>query len=129
MSDMNMPAAPAAAPTGALHWSSAEFDAKLKEAGDKPVIVDFYAEWCGPCKLAAPIIDKLSTEYATKAVIAKVDTDENNDLAAKYGVMSIPTVVVFKKQGDAMVEVDRKIGFPGEPGYRQMIDKVVGAAA
>lgn len=132
MSDMNQAAgmpAPTTAVTGAPHWNAADFPAKLKQAGDLPVIVDFYAEWCGPCKLAAPIIDKLATEYKDKAVIAKVDTDENNDLAAQYGVMSIPTVIVFKKQGEEMVEIDRKIGFPGEPGYRQMIEKAAGGSA
>lgn len=128
MSDMNQAAG---MPKGAPHWTAEEFDQKLKEAGDLPIIVDFYAEWCGPCKLAAPIIDKLSGEYAGKAIIAKVDTDENNELAGKYGVMSIPTVVIFKKQAgaEAPTEIDRKIGFPGEPGYRQMIDKAVGGQA
>jgi len=105
----------------AIHFSSEDFDQQLKDAGDKPVFVDFYADWCGPCKLAAPIIDKLAVEYEGKAIIAKVDTDKNNDISAKYGIQSIPTVIVFKKG----VEVNRKIGFPGEPVYRQMLDKAV----
>lgn len=102
----------------AQHLNAAQFDKIVAEAGRKPVMVDFYAEWCGPCKLAAPVIDKLSGEYNDKAVIAKVDVDENRELAQKYDVMSIPTVIIFKN-GE---EVDRKIGFPGEAGYRQMLD-------
>jgi thioredoxin 1 len=108
----------------AQHLTQDDFDQTLQDAGDKPVMVDFYAEWCGPCKLAAPIIDKLSGEFADQMIIAKLDTDENNAVAAKYGVMSIPTVIVFHK-GE---EIDRKIGFPGEDGYRQMIDQALADA-
>ncbi len=115
------------AQTGARHLTDADMQQVLNEAGGKPVFVDFFAEWCGPCKLAAPIVDKLADEYADKVIIAKLDVDENPDTARQYGVMSIPTVIVFQKQGDSITELDRKIGFPGEPGYRQMLDKVVGA--
>ncbi|OIO44317.1 MAG: thioredoxin [Candidatus Pacebacteria bacterium CG1_02_43_31] len=83
-----------------------------------PVLVDFYAEWCGPCKLAAPVIEELGAEYAGKAVIAKVNVDEQNQLSTDYGVMSIPTVIAFSK-GE---EVDRKIGFAGKDGYISMIE-------
>lgn len=111
-----------------VYLDSQTFDQKLAEAGanDQPVFVDFYAEWCGPCKMAAPIVDKLAGEYGDKMVIAKLNVDENNDVAARYGVMSIPTVIVFKKndQGE-MEESDRKIGFPGEQGYRQMLDQAL----
>ena len=69
--------------------------------------------------MAAPILDSLADEYKDKATIVKVDVDENNALAGKYGVMSIPTVVLFK----AGQEADRKIGFAGEEGYREMLDK------
>lgn len=102
----------------AKHLNTEEFKKIVESAGRKPVMIDFYAEWCGPCKLAAPVIDKLSGEYNGKAVIAKVDVDENRELAQEHGVMSIPTVIIFKN-GE---EFDRKIGFPGEVGYRQMID-------
>ncbi len=108
--------------TGAAHLTKDDFQTTLDSAGDKPVFVDFYAEWCGPCKLAAPVIDKLSGEYQDKAIIAKLNVDENNEVAASHGVMSIPTVIVFHK-GE---EVDRKIGFPGEVGYRQMLERVLG---
>lgn len=114
-------------PKGAAHLSDADFVATLKQAGDQPVFVDFYAEWCGPCKLAAPIIDKLADEYRGKAVLAKVDVDAHNDLAKQFGVMSIPTVIVFKRQGEESKEVNRLIGFQGEPKYREMLDKALSA--
>lgn len=101
---------------GAAHINQDEFDAKVLQS-DKPVMVDFYAEWCGPCKMAAPIIDQLAQEFSDKALIVKVDVDANNELAGKYGVMSIPTVIIYKNGQ----EVDRKIGFPGEAGYRSML--------
>jgi len=102
----------------AQHINADQFDQAVLQSS-KPVLVDFFAEWCGPCKMAAPILDSLADEYKDKATIVKVDVDENNPLAGKYGVMSIPTVVLFKSGQ----EVDRKIGFAGEEGYREMLDK------
>lgn len=108
---------------GAKHLSSQDFQATLDQAAkdNQPVFVDFYADWCGPCQMAAPIVDKLAGEYAGKAVVAKVNVDENNDISGEHGVMSIPTVIIFKN-GE---EVDRKIGFPGEDGYREMLDQAI----
>jgi thioredoxin 1 len=103
---------------GALHLTQDNFKKTLADAGDQPVLVDFYAEWCGPCKMAAPVIEELAGEYDGKAVIAKVNVDEQSALAAEYGVMSIPTVIVISK-GE---EVDRKIGFAGKDGYVSMIE-------
>ena len=88
---------------------------------DKPVLVDFYADWCGPCRAAAPIIEELSGEYEGKAVIGKLDVDANTSVAGKYGVMSIPTVIMF--QGGK--ETDRQVGYAGKPGYEGMLKKVV----
>ncbi len=120
---------PTTGQTGAQHVTGEELMALFKSAGDKPIMIDFFATWCGPCKLAGPVIDKLSLEYADQAMLVKLDVDENNDTARQFGVMSIPTVVVMKKDGDQMKEIDRKIGFPGEAGYRQMLDKATGATA
>ncbi|MCB9813216.1 MAG: thioredoxin [Pseudomonadales bacterium] len=102
---------------GVAHLTKNDFQKTLDEAAKMPVLVDFYAEWCGPCKLAAPIIEELGVEYDGKAVIAKVNVDEQNQLAAEHGVMSIPTVIVFVNGQ----EVDRKIGFAGKDGYVAMI--------
>lgn len=104
-----------------LQITDKDFEDKVLKA-DKPVMVDFFAEWCGPCKTAAPIIDELSEEYRGKVEIVKVDVDANQVTAGKYGVMSIPTVVMFKG-GE---EVDRMIGFKGKEGYEEMIKKTVG---
>lgn len=103
----------------AAHLTADNFQDTLNNEDSLPVLVDFFAEWCGPCKMAAPVIDKLSGDYEGKMVIAKLDVDQNNSIAAKYGVMSIPTVIVFK-DGE---EVDRQIGFPGEDGYKAMIER------
>jgi thioredoxin 1 len=106
--------------TGAVHLTDQTFDQAL--SGGKPVFVDFYATWCGPCQIAGPIIDRLSKEYADRVLVAKLDVDEYNALAKKYGVMSIPTVIVFKKEGDEVKEVTRLVGFSGEPAYRKLLD-------
>ena len=70
------------------------FDDIIK--GDKPVLVDFFATWCGPCRMMAPVIEELAEEYDGKVKIGKLDVDENSDIAARYGVMSIPTIILFK---------------------------------
>ena len=87
----------------------------------KPVLLDFYADWCGPCKMATPILEELAGEYGDKVVIAKLDVDRNQEVAGQFGVMSIPTVIMFEK-GE---EVDKQIGFAGREGYVVMIKKVV----
>ena len=84
-----------------------------------PVLVDFWASWCGPCKMVAPVMDQLAEEFAGKAKIVKVDIDENAELAMEYGVMSIPTVIVFKN-GDI---ADKVIGAYPKSQYAEMIEK------
>ena len=80
-----------------------KFDELLK--GDKPVVCDFFATWCGPCKMLAPVMEEVSRDCADKAVFVKVDVDENGDLARRYGVMSIPQVFVFKNGEEAAKSV------------------------
>lgn len=104
----------------AQHITDAQFEEVVTKS-DKPVMVDFYAEWCGPCKMAAPILDELSDEQ-TDVKIVKMNVDENSEHPQKFGVMSIPTVIMFKG-GE---EVDRKIGYGGKAGYEEMIDGVKG---
>lgn len=80
------------------------FQAEVLES-DIPVVVDFWAEWCGPCKMIAPSLDEISTEMAGKVKIAKLNIDENPDLAAQFGVRSIPTLAMFKDGAVADVKV------------------------
>ncbi len=86
---------------------------------DKPVLVDFWAAWCGPCRMLAPTIDKLYEDYSDKAVIGKVNVDEENELAARFGVRSIPTVVLFKN-GKAVEQV---VGVRPYESFTQILDK------
>jgi len=80
---------------GIQDLSTSTFDETVKGA-DTPVVVDFWAEWCGPCKMITPILEELASEQAGKITVAKLNVDENPDLAMRYNVMSIPTLLVFK---------------------------------
>ena len=78
----------------ALTITDASFEELVK--GDKPLVVDFWAEWCGPCRMITPIIDELSHEYESKVVIGKMNVDENDEAVGQFGIRSIPTILFFK---------------------------------
>lgn len=101
----------------AVSFSTSNFQEVVLNA-DKPVLVDFWAEWCGPCKMIGPLIEELATEYDGKAVIGKLNVDENPDIAATYGIRSIPTLLVFK--GGEIV--DRIVGAVPKANIAQKID-------
>ena len=104
----------------ALEITDANFEEKVLKS-DKPVLVDFWAEWCGPCRMVGPIIEEVSNEYEDKAVVAKLDVDSNQEFAAKYGVRNIPTVLFFK--GGELV--DRKVGVAPKENYTETLDNLM----
>jgi thioredoxin 1 len=77
------------------HISDSTFEADVLKS-EKPVLVDYWAEWCGPCKMIAPILDEVSNSYQDKLVVAKMNVDENRDIPAKFGIRGIPTLMLFK---------------------------------
>src|SRR5258708_34480889 len=93
-----------------LHVSDADFETAVLKS-EKPVVVDFWAAWCGPCRMIAPFVEELANEYGDKAVVAKMDTDANPMTPTKLGIMGIPTLIFFKNGK----EVDRMVGVPRQP--------------
>lgn len=98
-----------------------DFDEKIRGLAG-PVLVDFWASWCPPCKQIAPALDELAEELAGQATVAKVDVDANGDLANRFGIRSIPTLVIFK---DGRV-VDQMIGAAPKPQIRQFLERHIG---
>lgn len=105
-----------------IHFSDANFDESVLKA-EMPVLVDFYADWCGPCRMVAPVIEEIAKTYEGKLIVGKVDVDANSKVAGKYGVMSIPTVILF----NGGVEIGRQSGFGagGKETYEEMVKKVL----
>ncbi len=101
----------------ALEITDATFEDVVLNS-DKPVLVDFWAAWCGPCRMVGPVIDEVSNEYEGKAVVGKVDVDANQEFAAKYGVRNIPTVLLFHK-GEM---ISRQVGVSPKSAYTDAID-------
>ena len=100
--------------------SDNEWDSEVL-SNDTPVLVDFWAPWCGPCKMVAPVVDELAEEYDGKVKFVKLNTDDNIETASKYGIRSIPTLMVFKG-GEAVEQV---VGFRPKSELKKSLDKVL----
>jgi thioredoxin 1 len=98
-------------------------DATINEVlqTDKLVVIDFWAEWCGPCKMVGPIIDQISEEYKDKVVVGKLDVDNNDETTSKYGIRNIPTIL-FIKNGEV---VDKMVGAGAKNLFTEKIDKLL----
>ena len=106
---------------GVQHVKQDDFEREVLKS-QSPTVVDFYANWCGPCKAVGPVIDSLSQEYSGRVNFAKIDTDANQSLAARYDIESIPTVMIFR-EGRI---VDRIVGAVPAQVYRNKIDAALG---
>jgi thioredoxin 1 len=104
----------------AMNVDDKNFDAEVLKS-DKPVMADFWATWCQPCKMIAPMIDKLAAEYGEKMKVVKIDLDSSSNTASSFGIRSIPTLMFFK--GGEMVE--QVIGVVNEPQLKKIIEKVL----
>lgn len=100
-----------------VHTNSGSFDKVINQ--DVPVLVDFWAPWCGPCKMLGPVLEQVEGELGGKAVVAKLNVDDEQDIAIRFGVSSIPTMIVFKK-GEA---VDRAVGFMSKDRVKAILER------
>ena len=103
-----------------LAITDGNFDEVVKNS-DKPILIDFWAEWCGPCKMLSPIVEELAKEYEGRAIIASVDVDSNPNVSAKFGIRSIPTLLFFK---DGEI-VDKQVGFVPKAALEQKLEGVL----
>lgn len=103
-----------------IEVGSSNFEETVKEGVS---MVDFWAPWCGPCRMIAPVIEELASDYEGKAKICKVNTDEEQDLAVKYGIRSIPTIIFFK-DGE---QVDTLVGASSKQAFQEKLDSLIGS--
>lgn len=103
-----------------LEFTEANFASQVLESS-QPVLVDFWAPWCGPCKMLAPTIDEIANDYAGKVRVGKVNTDQDGNIASQYGIQGIPTVILFKNGQP----VDRSVGLVNKAKLANMIDRVL----
>lgn len=101
-----------------LTFNDASFEKEVLSS-EVPVLVDFWAEWCGPCRMMGPTVDQVATEYNGKVKVGKLDVDSNQQTASRYGIRGIPTVLLFK--GGQIIE--QKVGAIGKPEFIKMLDK------
>ncbi len=112
------------ASAGDLHVGDAEdFNTRVL-AAQQPVLVDFYADWCGPCRMLAPTIESLAKQYAGRAVVVKVNVDSLPQVASRYGIQSIPTVLFFQNGK----EVERLVGVQPQSAYSEVLDRLVASS-
>lgn len=105
----------------ALALKGADFDEKVLRAG-RPVLIDFWAAWCGPCKQIAPNVEAIAQEFEGKVDVYKVDVDEESDLTLRFGIMTIPTLLLFDKKGEL---VSQMVGFRSKDEIRQALERVL----
>ena len=98
--------------------TDSDFDTKVLKSAT-PVFVDFWAPWCGPCKMSAPVLEELEKEYSGKITFLKVNVDENTASSSKFQILSIPTTILFK----AGQEIGRQVGFSGKNGFEDLLKK------
>jgi thioredoxin 1 len=103
-----------------IDFTDANFE-ELVIKSDKPVLVDFWAEWCGPCRMITPLVHELAEEYAGRAVFGKVDVDSNVGISSKYGIRNIPTILFFKN-GQI---VDKQVGAVPKKAIAEKMDKLL----